>query len=48
MQKPAATNKSSHIDTTTAFVSHMFDQFLKKIMIKWTTLILIYFKTQTR
>ena len=46
MQKLAATSKS--IDTTTAFVSHMSDWFLKKIMIKWNTLIIIYIKTETR
>ena len=40
MQKLAATSKNKNIDTTTAFVSHMSDLFLKKVMIKWNTLII--------
>ena len=48
MQKLAATSKINDIDTTTAFVSHMSDEFLKKFMIKWNTLNIIYTKTQTR
>ena len=31
MQKLAATNKIDDIDTTTAFVSHMSDWFLKNV-----------------
>ena len=47
MQKVAATSKIVVIDTTTAFISDMLDQFLKKFMNKWNTLITIYIKTQT-
>ena len=48
MQKLAATGKNIDIDTTTAFVSHMSDWFLKNVMIKWNTLTIDYIKTQTR
>ena len=48
MQKYAATSKIIDINGTTAFVSHMSDLFMKKMMIKWNTLIKIYIKTQTR
>ena len=48
MQKLAATIKIIDIDNTTAFVSNMLDWFLKNVMIKWDTLIIIYIKTQTR
>ena len=48
MQKLAATSKINDIDTETAFVSHISNYFLKKVMIKWNTLIEIYIKTQTR
>ena len=48
MQKPAATSKLIDIDATTAFVSHISDQFSKKIMKKWNTLVIIYIKTQTQ
>ena len=48
MQKIAATSKIIDIDTTAAFVSHMFDSFLKNVMIKWSTLFIFYVKTQTR
>ena len=34
MQKLAATSNIIEIDTTTAFISHMSDSFLKKVMIK--------------
>ena len=40
MQKLAATSKINDINTTTAFVSHMSDYFLKKVKIKWNTLII--------
>ena len=40
MQKLAATSKIIEIETTTVFISHMSDWFLKKAMIKWNTLIL--------
>ena len=40
MQKLAATSKINYIDTTTAFMSHMFDWLLKNDMIKWNTLII--------
>ena len=48
MQKLAATGKINDIDTTTAFVSHVSDWFLKNVMIKWNALILVSVKTQTR
>ena len=44
MQKLAATIQINDIGTTTAFVSHMSDYFLKKVMIKWNTLIILYIK----
>ena len=40
MQKLAATSKIIDINTTTAFVSNMSDYLLKKVMIKWNTLII--------
>ena len=48
MQKLASTSKINDIDTTTAFVSQMFKWFLRSVMMKWNTLIIIYIKTQTR
>ena len=48
MQKRAATSKINDIDTTNASVSHISDYFLKKFLIKQSTLIIIYIKTQTR
>ena len=47
MQKLAATNKSIDNDTRTAFVSHMSELFLKKIMIRGDTLIINYIKVDT-
>ena len=48
MQKLAATSKINDIDTTTAFVSHMSDSFLKNVLLKLNTLYKIYIKTHTR
>ena len=44
MQKHAATKESNDSDTRTAFVSTMSDLFLKKIMIKRNTLIIVTLK----
>ena len=39
-QNIAATNKIIDIDTTTVFISHISDQFLEKVIIKWKMLII--------
>ena len=45
LQKPAAANSKAATNITVLF-SHMSDKCLKKVMIKWNKLFIIYIKTQ--
>ena len=47
MQKLAAANGKTPTNNT-IFISHMSDYILKKVMIKWNTLIINYTKTETQ
>ena len=42
MQKLAAASKNTDKMTRTAFVTHMFELFLKKIKKKWNTLFKVH------
>ena len=48
MQKLAAPKKNNDNDKRTAFVLHMLDLFLKKVMNKWNTVTIVYDKSRTQ